>query len=82
MTIEILMAKHVTERTIPVLTGFDYEHIMGKATISVEDDVVDIHIRAFGHEGLHLDALLTSNAPIAVSFVAVPVVRKTSKENR
>lgn len=74
------MAK-ITHSLIPVLTGWDYRHVMGKAVIVEEDDEVTITIKAGGRNAMDLVAMLQSGEPQAISFVSVPVRPHITKEN-
>lgn len=77
-----MMAKHLAVQ-IPVLTGFDYEHVMCKADIVEDDNTVTITMVAKDSEARDLLALMTGGGLMALSFVAIPVTPRStkSKEN-
>lgn len=58
---------------LPVLLGFDQEHVMAKAYIEADGDNVDIRIKSSGPAGLALTEFLMGGSPVALSFVAIPV---------
>ena len=74
------MAK-VTYTQIPVLLGYDYQHVMGHADIYEEGYEITIMIRAGGENARDLAELFQSGEPQAISFVSIPVMPHTHKEN-
>lgn len=74
------MYPKVHKTQIPIITGQNYEHIMGDVAI-IESDVVTIEIRvcASGKEASNLITLLTAGEPMGLSFVALPVTPRVPK---
>ncbi len=69
----------VTEKPIPVLIGFDYQHVMGRAVIVQTPTSVTITIEGTGEDGRILGEFVSANEIVALSFGGVPV-RPHNKE--
>lgn len=67
----------VTKKPLPVLIGFNYEHVMGQATIVVTPENATITIVIEGNpnagRGRTLGEFLASPEVVALSFAGVPV---------
>lgn len=87
-------AKKVTEKLLPVLIGFDYEHVMANAVIEqtaavisptthqvLEPDKVVITITAQGANARELGDFVAANEIVALSFGGVPVRPVSKKGN-
>jgi hypothetical protein len=83
-----------TEKMLPVLVGYNYEHVMGKATIVQTPEVrspttrqvleparVTITIVSEGANAQELGDFVAANEVVALSFGGVPVRPVPKKEN-
>jgi NADPH-dependent 7-cyano-7-deazaguanine reductase QueF len=66
----------VTRMQLPVLIGFDYQHVMAECVVTETPDKTEIHIEATGDAARYLGSFVASNEPVALSFVAIPVRNK------
>lgn len=63
----------VTEKPLPVVIGYDYEHVMAHAVITQTPDSVTITIKAEGPRGRVLGDFVAANEIVALSFAGVPI---------
>ena len=83
----------ITHKDLPVLTGFNYEHVMAKATITQYAEVkspttnqvleparLEITITASGGSAIQLGEFVSANEIVALSFGGVPVRPVPQKE--
>lgn len=87
-----MVESKITEKLLPVLVGYNYEHVMGKAVIEQKpkhtDDAgvvvpaeVIITITSRGEHAQILGDFVAANEVVALSFGGVPVVPISKKEN-
>ena len=87
-------SEKTTEKMLPVLVGYKYEHVMGKATIVQTAEVrspttrqilepakVTITIVSEGPEAQELGDFVAANEIVALSFGGVPVRPVPLKED-
>lgn len=63
---------------IPVLVGHNYEHVMCRAVIEEEGDTVTVTMTATGKNAVELQHLMTTGELMALSFVAIPVIPRST----
>lgn len=68
------------KRRLPVLIGFDYEHVMANAEIFREPDKILIEITSTGTESQLLGDFLEQVEPIALSFGGIPAQTSEKRE--
>ena len=62
-----------TEKLLPVLVGYNYEHVMGRAEIVQTPDSVVITITSKGADARELGDFVASSEIVALSFVGIPI---------
>lgn len=78
------MSEHMRNmsRLMPVMIGFNQEHVLARADIYRTPDKVLIQVTAAGEDGQLLAEFLEQTEPIGLSFGPIPVQNISKKREK